>query len=215
MKGSDIKNLVIVKLEEKSAFLPNDGASGPVLSGGDILNELKPIYSYIDEQLSIAANEVLKIAPLSMIYPAFDDEDMLLLDGNELKVPDDFLRLYSIKASDWSRPVHTAITKEHPLYIQQHNPYTCGSKTKPVVVYDGEVDGVNKTLKLYSTEVEDADSIDFTYVRKFGDKESYSDSIAEAIALNCAKKVYEIYGNTEMATTMQSELTAVLNNMQV
>ena len=63
MTGAGIRNLVITKLEERSAFLA-DNTSGPILSGGDILNEIKPVYDYVDEQLPIAANEVLLSAPI-------------------------------------------------------------------------------------------------------------------------------------------------------
>ena len=42
--GTDIRGLVIVKLEERSPYLMAGGSNGPILSGGDSLSELKPIY---------------------------------------------------------------------------------------------------------------------------------------------------------------------------
>ena len=69
MKGSDIVDLVIVKLEEKSAFLAENGKGGPILSSGDNIDELKPVYSYINAHIEQAANEILLAAPLNRLIP--------------------------------------------------------------------------------------------------------------------------------------------------
>lgn len=222
MKGSDIIDLVIVKLEEKSAFLAENGKGGPILSSGDNIDELKPVYSYINAHIEQAANEVLLAAPLNRLIP-LDGTKIKGDDGREidrgiasgkLVLPDDFLRLYSIQASDWERPVHKAITKTDHLYTLQYNKFTKGTKIKPVVVYSGvRGSGSEQYLNLYSTDV--ANLKEFLYIPVYTNDTEYNRDVAEAIALNCAKKVLEVYSMTEKALAMNNELNLVLSNMNL
>lgn len=221
MKGSDIVDLVIVKLEEKSAFLAENGKGGPILSSGDNIDELKPVYSYINAHIEQAANEVLLAAPLNRLIPlngtkvkeGGTEEDRKINSG-KLVLPDDFLRLYSIQATDWERPVHKAITKTDHLYTLQYNKFTKGTKIKPVVVYSGvRGSGSKQYLNLYSTDVEDLK--EFLYIPVYANDTEYNRDVAEAIALNCAKKVLEVYSMTDKAAAMNNELNLVLSNMNL
>jgi hypothetical protein len=222
MKGSDIVELVIVKLEEKSAFLAENGKGGPILSGGDNIDELKPVYSYINAHIEQAANEVLLVTPLNRLIPLdgseVQDEDggyvNRKINNGRIVLPNDFLRLYSIQAQDWERPVHKAITKTDHLYTLQHNKFTKGTKIKPVVVYSG-VRGSNdeQYLDLYSTDKELTK--EFLYIPVYTNETEYNRDVAEAIALNCAKKVLEVYSMTDKALAMNNELNSVLSNMNL
>jgi hypothetical protein len=221
MKGSEIVDLVIVKLEEKSAFLAENGKGGPILSSGDNIDELKPVYSYINAHIEQAANEVLLAAPLNRLIPINgtkikegETEKDRKINSGKLVLPDDFLRLYSIQATDWERPVHKAITKTDHLYTLQYNKFTKGTKIKPVVVYSGvRGSGSEQYLNLYSTDVEDLK--EFLYIPVYTNDFEYNRDVAEAIALNCAKKVLEVYSMTEKALAMNNELNLVLSNMNL
>ena len=213
MTGADIRNLVITKLEERSAFLA-DNTSGPILSGGDILNEIKPVYDYVDEQLPIAANEVLLSAPIHRLSATQADVSGInTLNANgvcTITLPDDYLRLVKVKLTEWSTPVSIPISVDHPLYRQQHNKYTRGHQDKPVVAYV-EI-GSEKRLECYSyTKISTVESL--WYIQKFDENNKYKDIIAELIALTCARKIFEIFGNTEQVTIMTAEVQNVLNTM--
>lgn len=212
MTGADIRNLVITKLEERSAFL-SDNSNGPILSGVDNIGELKPVYDYIDEQLPIAANEVLLSAPIHKLYATTASSPTSSNNGDgtgTITAPSDFLRLHTLKMTEWSKPVHIAISIDHPLYRNQLNKYTRGHKDKPVVVLSNV--GASSILTYYS--VSENHSVEkLLYIKKFSENDSYHDTVAELIALNCAKKIYEIYGNTEQVTLMTSEIQNVQNTM--
>lgn len=223
MTGADIRKLVITKLEERSAFL-SDNSNGPILSGGDNLGELKPVYDYVDEQLPIAANEVLLSAPIHKLYATTVSNPTSSNNGDgtgTITVPVDFLRLHTLKMTEWSKPVHIAISIDHPLYRNQLNKYTRGHKDKPVVVLNrvtSSLPKVNYNILTYYSVEEDHTVEQLWYIKKFGmtDDEmtdEYNDTVAELIALNCAKKIYEIYGNTEQVTLMTSEIQNVQNTM--
>ena len=228
MQGSDIVDLVIVKLEEKSSFLTRngEGVGGPILSSGDNIDELKPVYSYINAHIGQAANEVLLAAPLNRLIPVDGSKMKVTQEGSEVEVqrpissngrvelPNNFLRLYSIQANDWERPVHKAITKTDHLYTLQYNKFTKGTKIKPVVVYSG-VRGSESPqyLDLYSTSENTLK--EFLYIPEYTNETEYNRDVAEAIALNCAKKVLEVYSMTDKAAAMNNELNVVLSSMNL
>lgn len=217
MKGSEIVDLVIVKLEEKSSFLTENGKEGPILSSGDNIDELKPVYSYINAHIEQAANEVLLAAPLNRLIPvdgSMSGNTARPITEGKMELPDDFLRLYSIRASDWSRPVHKAITKTDHLYTLQYNNFTKGTKIKPVVVYSGVRGGeAHPYLELYSTASTSVN--EFLYIPSYSNETDYNRDVAEAIALNCAKKVLEVYSMTDKAAAMNNELNVVLSSMNL
>jgi hypothetical protein len=127
-----------------------------------------------------------------------------------ITLPDDYLRLVKVKLTEWSTPVSIPISVDHPLYRQQHNKYTRGHQDKPVVAYV-EV-GSEKRLECYSyTKNSTVESL--WYIQKFDKKNEYKDAIAELIALTCARKIFEIFGNAEQATVMTSEIQNVQNTM--
>lgn len=297
MKGSEIANLVIMKLEEKSAFLNPNSSSGSPLSGAYSLDEVKPIYSYIDEQLPSAANEILVSAPLNRLVPksftqmkadyvggTSNTMSLTSIRDSKIYLPPDFLRLHTLKVNEWARPVHSAITSDNPLYQLQFSPYTKGTPQKPVVFFSGIVDdysrygidmlslrafsgqygahdtdlkdsmlgdqslksvnGIKKAfvifgsgnmcycesntaaiikkedlntpyLELFSVVTENPKLETLLYIPAFTTNGAYNIDIAEAIALNCAKKVMEVFGNVEGVNIMQSELTSVLGNLRL
>jgi hypothetical protein len=194
--------------------LPNSGTSGPILSGGDILEELKPIYSYVDQQLEQAANEVLRVVPVHRLPSCEKQGTDLTSSSNDgvciITLPDDFLRLVRVKLAEWSNPVIVPISVDHPLYRHQFNKYTRGHQDKPVAVYIDTAD--KKELECYSYS-NNGDVEYLSYIQKFEKGSDYDTTIAELIALTCARKVFEVYGNTEQVSMMTSEIQNVLNTM--
>jgi hypothetical protein len=218
MTGADIRNLVITKLEERSAFLANN-TNGPILTGGDNLGELKPVYDYVDEQLPIAANEVLLSVPIHKLYATAMSSPTSSpnLDGTGvITLPQDFLRLHTLKMQEWSVPIHIAISVDHPLYRHQLNKYTRGHKDKPVAVLNHimqQTPIVGYNLLTYFSVEKDHTVEKLLYIKKFEMSDDYHDTVAELIALNCAKKVYEVFGNTEQVSLITSEIQNVQNVM--
>ena len=208
MLGEEIKRKVVVKLEEFSPYAPYNEEAGPLLSGQDSLEEVKPIYSYIEDTLPQAANEILLVAPLDKL----DSECVGCRacthpEGKigTICIPDDFLRLRALRMNTWTRTVKVA---EHPtsaMAYAQDNEWTMGTPQKPVVVLD------ENKLHYYSIKEGEAHTVkEFRYIPFFSEIGEYSDNIAELIALNCAKKIYEIFQNTEGVSMMANEIKSAL-----
>ena len=215
MLGEEIKNKVVVKLEEFSPYAPDDEDAGPLLVGQDKLDEVKPIYSYIEETLPQAANEILLVAPLDKLDSERADHRVCVHvpdDGAKtagtvcmVSLPPDFLRLRAIRLNTWTRSVKIA---EHPtsqMANAQDNEWTMGVYTKPVVVLD------ECKLHCYSVKHGEECTIkEFRYIPAFSESGNYNDNIAELIALNCAKKIYEVFQNTEGVQMMAGEIKSAM-----
>ena len=218
MLGSDISDLVITKLDEKSAFLTR---SSSILLSGDGIDDVKPVYSYIDDTLPIAANETLRTYPLYRLTPydavrGANEYDSSMVDYNDkvltVTLPSDFLRLYSVRASDWDRPVNKAITQLDPMYMLQRNKYTRGTPQKPVVVYLGDRYDDNVKIECYTSASESIPEL--LYIQQFDSGIEYSDNIAEMVALNCARKIAEIYNDSALVKIFADEMALLLTNVQ-
>ena len=144
MLGEEIKKKVVVKLEEFSPYAPNDEDAGPLLSGNDRLDEVKPIYSYIDETLQQAADEILLVAPLDKLESERAERRTCVHQCEErvtgkvctICLPSDFLRLRSIRLNTWPYRVEEAEHPGTPKAKAQNNQWDMGLYTKPVVVLD-------------------------------------------------------------------------------
>ena len=211
MLGKGIENRVIVKLEE---YTPFDTADYPLLAGGDVLEEHKPIYSYVHQHLSEAANEMLLTLPLHRLNykqastsGAPDSKDNRT---GSISLPGDYLRLHTLRMSGWVRPVHKVVREGDAEYALQFSEWTRGTKQKPVVAES------NDRLSYYSVDAGATHNVSsFLYIPRFDEKQEYDDQAAEAIALHCARKVCEVFGITEQITILTNEINSVLENMRL
>lgn len=239
MLGKEIQNLVIVKLEEYTPYGPQSGKT--LLAGGDSLDEVKPIYSYVSQHLAEAANEILLTAPIhrllyktdANIVATPDDEDKHI---GSINLPSDFLRLHTLRMEGWSRPLHDMVNPSCPVYRLQFNRWTRGTKQKPVAILDGR--GLTKTqvetdndgkvvktntvyteqpiLRYFSVDASDEHTIkEFKYVSKFDQYQDYEREVAELISLHCARKVCEVFGMTEQVGILTNEINSVLENIRL
>lgn len=205
MLGSEIKDLVIVKLEEYTPFGPSSGKT--LLAGGDSLDEVKPIYSYVETSIDEAADEILRLLPTHAISDiAISSTPTLITTDNhtgKITIPTNYLRLHTLLMTGWQRPVHLAIRPTDPLYSLQFNEWTRGTPQKPIVTDDG--------LYLHYYSVNNTHTIEqFLYVEHFNLNTDYPPQVAEAIALNTARKVYQIFSNNEQAAILQKEIESVV-----
>ena len=97
MLGKDIRELVLVKMEEYTPFLEANGEVLLAAGGGDLLQEVKPIYSYIDRSLHEGANEALTVIPIEHLTPIAADP---LNDKDHIKLTAEGAELYPLTSSD-------------------------------------------------------------------------------------------------------------------
>lgn len=131
--------------------------SAPLFAEEDI--DTLSLEDIVRSKIVEAVRRVITIAPT------------YLLDGGELfgeavywrgdctgwiLLPDDFMRLFVFKMSDWERPVYYAITAGDPRYNLQYSRYKGikGNPQKPMVAIVSRPEG--RTLEFFSCKSEDA-----------------------------------------------------------
>lgn len=229
MTREELIHRVKAKIEELSPY----GYEAPLIAiqedselTENINKEIKPIISYISECLNESCNNILNILPLHLIKPnvipitSFDDVYKLakgFLQSISVKLPDDFLRIHSIKFSDWSKIVAKAISAEHTDAVYEGNVHTMGKPTRPVCLIDIK-DGY-KWLVCNSTSVSIVDlnqvDIDFpyrNYVARFDDT-NIQETLADYFVLQTAIDVCKVL-NLNMREQLEEELNILIKSNQ-
>lgn len=199
MTRDSIIKAVKVRLEELTPF--NEGLV--VLSGS---SDVKPVNSYIDSLLNESADEIKMLLPLHMLTPDTLSGTVTIDDGvGYLELPDDYLRLYAIKASAWDREVNRPISTENPDYALQRNKYTRGKNVKPVVAIVHKTG--KKTLELYSVS---SSELEKKYYIKRAAAETLPDGLVPYLVLMCAIKVLGVLERPDLAKGLSAELSDML-----
>ena len=221
MTRAELISRVQTKLDEKSPF---DEPQSLIAAAGDSsYDKVKPITMYIDDLLDEAANDCLRMLPLSLVGadvqhvlgPATiinNDEvaEIKLSTQNLLKA-----RFTRVRSAGWKKEVTSFITSSDPYYLVQQNHTTRGKLYKPVVAIVPEKD----CLELYSFPGM-AGTTTYTEVFYIScDKQAGSDKINpvlspidELIAIRCAELVCNIFGN-QNAQVFRKEFTEKVNSI--
>jgi len=146
MDAGSIINKVKTKLDELTPF--NEGLVVTDISYTDLT------YQYIANVLDESVYDLLMISPVGIlpltdliIIPGFTNIDNVLHEF----LPDDCIRVASVKLPVWNREVTKFITPESVNYSLQSNKWTRGSVSRPQVVLAG-TSLVDKYIDCYSSD---------------------------------------------------------------
>lgn len=233
MTRAELISRVQTKLDEKSPF---DEPQSLIAAAGDSsYDKVKPITMYIDDLLDEAANDCLRMLPLSLVgkdvqklsllgqnAPAVDAAKQVVVTDGVGVMPlsangiTHYIRLLRVRANGWKKEVTSFITSSDPYYLVQQNHTTRGKLYKPVVAWVPE----NDRLELFSfPNVANNATVaaDVTYIHC--NKQAGSDRsnpvqspIDELIAIRCAELVCNIFGN-QNAQVFQKEFTEKVNSI--
>jgi hypothetical protein len=89
-----------------------------------------------------------------------------VVDDNSLQLPDDFMRLVTVKVNNWRRALNTYLTEDDPMVSQILSGYPGLMPTydKPAMVLRQEEDKQYLMLYPYDEDVEDDDVISAQYL---------------------------------------------------
>lgn len=233
MTRAELISRVQTKLDEKSPF---DEPQSLIAAAGDSsYDKVKPITMYIDDLLDEAANDCLRMLPLSLVgkdvqklsllgpdAPAvYADKQVVVTDGVGVMPLSDngithYVRLLRVRADGWKKEVTSFITSADSYYLVQQNPDTRGKLCKPVVAWVPESD----RLELFSfPNVANSTKVaaDVWYIhcnKQAGSDQSnpVQSPIDELIAIRCAELVCNIFGN-QNAQVFQKEFTEKVNSV--
>lgn len=159
----DLVAEVRVTLDENAVQSPYIGANADNL-------ELDGI---IRAKLPEAARDVTETASVELLEPVPMGTTVSTREGGGvLSIPDDFLRLVSLRMKGWNRSVTVAAAEGSDIDRMQRNKYTRGTATKPVCVlshddsgkkileYFGASDAVEKALYMPLPNIETRDGVE-------------------------------------------------------
>lgn len=221
MTRAELISRVQTKLDEKSPF---DEPQSLIAAAGDSsYDKVKPITMYIDDLLDEAANDCLRMLPLSLIGADVQKLSLQVVVTNGVGVLPlstngitHYVRLLRVRADKWKKEVTSFITSSDSYYLVQQNHTTRGKLYKPVVAWVPESD----RLELFSfPNVSNSTKVaaDVWYIQC--NKQAGSDKsnpvqspIDDLIAIRCAELVCNIFGN-QNAQVFQKEFVEKVNSV--
>lgn len=163
-----------------------------------------------------AVRRVITEAPVHLLDGGIPFGDAVYWRDNLsgwILLPDDFMRLFIFKMSDWERPVYEGITAVDPEYALQHSRYKGirGNPQKPVVAIVSRAEG--RVLELYACKskaatVEQAIYFPLPKMDEYGGID-IPERCYQAVVYEAAALVLATVGQAEMSA-MMSELSKQL-----
>lgn len=197
-------------IKETKVAIDENVSSRPLASLGDVdtltLDEI--IHSKVEDAARLvhegAAHYLLdegKPLPTSVEWESQEG-----YGAGKINLPDDFLRLVTIRMSDWFRPVTEAITEDSPLYSQQSSRYlgVRGNPERPVVAIVHGAAG--QVLEFYSCSagagVRVATARYIPIPRISGDYIGLCPKLERAVVYRLASMVCAIVGHSDLAALL-------------
>lgn len=207
---------VRTKLDEHSPF--DEPQSFIAAAGDPDYDKVKPIVKYIDDLLNEAANDCLRMLPLTLV-----GADVQKLICPEISIDDDEVvriklstqnllnaRFTRVKATLWKKEVTSFITSSNPMYLLQQDEDARGKLCKPIVAIVPEKD----CLELYSFPgmAGKTTNTDVFYISCNKEAENIVSDIDELVAIRCAELVCNVFG-TQSAQVFQKEFAEKNNSV--
>lgn len=215
---------VQTKLDEKSPF--DEPQTFIAAAGDSSYDKVKPIKMYIEDLLDEAANDCLRVLPLTLVgadvkkqsYPAApitNGVGTIVLQDNAGSNITYYLRLVRVKATNWKKEVTSFITSSDPLYLLQQDENTRGKLCKPVVAWVPEY----SCLELYSFPGISSSTVNAEVYYIPCNKTAGSNttdavlsSIDEFVVIRCAELVCNVFGS-QTAQVFQKEFAEKVNSV--
>jgi hypothetical protein len=180
-----------------------------------------PLYTQINNLLNESINDVLTKAPIYRIPDAFtateaDLEGSMAILGNTrragvISLPEDFIRLVSISASDLERHIVDLSIEGDETDKRQHNKFLVAKNAKPVGVL-GRAEG-NRVIYVYSFEKDITPLMSLTYVKRFTDTVNdieLDDYMSELVSWVCAGRVFAVQGDINRGKICDDNAAALM-----
>lgn len=177
----------------------------PIVDVG--ISNNKPITESIDALLHESRLDVLKNADISLIPKV-----KLTLSGTavspadgcaEITVPDDLLRMVSVKCSSWKRTVTAFYDTRSLEYRRQQYEYSKSTSRNPAVIY---FDGSTYGLFPYVS----GDTAEIIYVSSVTGFDNLSERMINALCWDCAAKVLSVLGMADYASRAMEIYSSII-----
>ncbi len=198
---SEVK-VILDRNQETSALVPEDTDT---LSQAELIESVLLPATRTIEQL--APVEMLGDLTTQITSPRVTWTNVNGAYMGTITVPEEMLRIVSVRASDWDRP-GTIILDTDKAYAWQSNVYVRGNTEAPIVAFTHK--SGQRTLELYTSKTDKA-TVDFTYlddpsIRKTVDGLYINVCwlLHDAIVYMAASLVCDSIGDSQTATSLKA-----------
>lgn len=228
MTRQELIGYVQTKLDEKSPF--EEPTSLVVAEGDPAYDVVKPTKVYIEDLLDAAANDCLRILPLSLLANdvekyteanAVVNNDGVCEQSFSSMGINGYARFVRVSVDCWEKDVVAFITSADALYLKQQNKSVRGKLCKPIVAIVPE----KSCIELYSfpgmeNSSNKTGALSVYHIKC--DKTAGSDSvnpvlsnIEEFIAIRCAELVSNVFGTAAQSQIFQKEFAEKAQSIMV
>lgn len=211
-----IINVVKLKLDE---LLPEgEGVQFALETEPNVTN---PLDLFINGILDECTKQVMLMAPIHILTPLTASPTVTTIttypNGRKscsVELPADFLRLHTLKLSDWERAVNIPGSVSDSRYKRQGNQWMCGTISKPeAFLAHRNVSGtVKRILEAYTTLVAVPAIGQFLYIAETL-PENLQDNIVDALTWYAAGRILQITERLDLAQKATEMVTLCFNNM--
>lgn len=215
MTREELVKKIALKMDEISS---SDDVIVPVGTGDN-----NPLYTQINNLLNESVNDVLMKAPVYRLHPhvatSSSGSTVEGIFGNTRKaaviaVPDDFVRLVSIKDSIFQRPIVELAIEGDDIDKKQHNRHLVAKYAKPVAVIGRGENGRTITCYSYDTNANPAPSM--SYIKRYDpDKDLSADTgldeyMIDLVSWVCAGRVFAAHGDVTKGKICDENAAALM-----
>lgn len=190
---------IALKMDEISS---SDDVIVPVGTGDN-----NPLYTQINNLLNESVNDVLMKAPVYRLHPhvasSSSSSEELIFGGSRkaavFSVPDDFVRLVSIKDDAFQRPIVDLAVEGDDVDKKQHNRHLVAKYAKPVAVIGRGPNG--RTITCYSYDASVTPSPSMSYIKRYDPEKDLTaetgldNYMIDLVSWVCAGRVFAAQGD--------------------
>lgn len=214
MTREELIKRIALKMDEISS---SDDVMIPVGTGDN-----NPLYTQINNLLNESVNDVLMKAPVYRLHPhvaSSTSSTAAGIFGNMRKVavfsvPDDFIRVVSIKDNLFQRPIVDLAVEGDDVDKRQHNRYLVAKHAKPVAVLGRGTNG--RTITCYSYESNETPAPSMSYIKRYDPDKGLTvetgldDYMIDLVSWVCAGRVFAAQGDTAKGKLCDENAAALM-----
>lgn len=131
-----------------------------------------------------------------------------------IALPEDYVRLVSLKLNVWKKPCFVAAETDSPTDTAQHNKYMQAGKYSPVCIEIPTAEGTQ--LNVYPVAAESTPEVEYLiYEARYDSNKGLAtknDFLFQAVAYQCAALVCNVFEKYDAANSFLGLATALCNN---
>ncbi len=161
----------------------------------------------IEGQLDDSAVSLLLLLP-SFLSDPVAPEAALPITGGVITMPDDFLKVGTLKLTSWGVHIEKPLPISHPRVSYESYGYLKATPNNPLAAIKNEAG----SIKILLAPVAESDSVELFYVARPEAAEDLADKLIDMLAWHTSERIFTAYGETEKSMAAKARLEEIVKN---